>query len=120
MKTVQNFSMPRGDDFQVSLDIDPDVSSLVGSQVTWRVYAQDTGVAIGAPVLTKNLDQGLEITDPTYQLILITLQGADTAGLAPGNYYHEATVYDIDGKRTSVSAGILTLLADVNPAAKDW
>jgi hypothetical protein len=113
----QNFSMAQGDDMTVSLDINPDVASLVGCNLTFRVYAQQAAVPIGDPLVTKNLDDGLQITDPDYGLLLITFEPADTIDLDPGNYCIECTLYDLEGKRTTVTEGIMTLARTKNPLA---
>ena len=115
----QNFAIPLGDQIDVDLDINPDVESMVGTDITFRAYAQNTGVAIGDPILVKNLDAGLEIADPTYGLVIISFDEADTINLAPDNYYFEITLYDLDGARTTVTEGIMTLLRTRNPQTKE-
>src|SRR5262245_20954319 len=111
----QNFSLAQGDDAIITLDIDPDVESLVGSNLTFRVYDQQMVVPIGDALIVNNLDAGLEISDPDYGIIMITFEEADTSGLAPKNYVHEATIWDTDGKRTTVEFGIMTLARTENP-----
>jgi len=115
----QNFAIPLGDQIEIDLDINPDIESMVGTDVTFRAYAQDTGVPIGDPVLTKNLDDGLEIADPTYGLVVISFDETDTINLAPDNYYFEITLYDIDGARTTVTEGLMTLLRTKNPETRE-
>jgi|SRR5262245_30094053 len=113
----QNFSMTQGDDTVIMLDIDPDVASLVGSDLTFRVYNQEMGVPLGDPIIVKNLDDGLQIADPEYQLIQITFVPADTINLQPKNYVIECSVWDTNQKRTTVTLGIMTLARAVNPTS---
>lgn len=111
----QNFSIAAGDDTQLPLDIGPDVgSSLVGANLTFRVYEQDAGVRVGLPIITKDLGSGLTVADPTYQMVLVAFVPADTLTLAPKNYIHEATVYQ-SGRRTTVSEGVMTVNRSSNP-----
>ena len=113
----QNFSMTQGDDTVIMLDIDPDVDSMIGTDLTFRAYAQEMAVPLGDAVLTKDLDDGLQITDPDYGEVLITFVPDDTIEMAPGNYCYEITTYDIDEKRVTVTYGIMTLTRTKNPEA---
>ena len=99
----------------VDLDIGPDVASLIGTNITWRAYQQFCGIPYGDPVITKNLDAGLQISDPDLQLVLITLDRADTIDLDLGNYWHEASIDDTSAKHTTVTEGIMTLVRAENP-----
>lgn len=116
MLIQQNFSVAAGDDVEISLDIDPDVQSLVGTNITFRAHAQQMAVPLDDPVLVKNLDNGLQITDPDYGLVLITFNSADTIDLPPSNYSYEITLYD-GAVRTTVTKGIMTVTQTSNPQA---
>jgi hypothetical protein len=111
----QNFSLAAGDDKIISLDINPDVESLVGTNLTFRAYDQSFGVPLGDALVTKNLDDGLEISDPDYGIVLITFVRADTIDLMPKNYAFEITTYDPNDKRITVTQGIMTLNRTKNP-----
>lgn len=114
-KIQQNFSLSAGDDIIISLDVNPDVESLVGTNITMRVYDQEFAVPIGDPVITKDIDNGLQISDPEYGIVLIQFDSADTMELTPKNYVYEITMYDTEGKRITVTEGVLTLNRTVNP-----
>jgi len=123
MKILQNFSIPQGDDYTIDMDIGPDSpESLVEAQLTFRMYKSDCGVPVGDPVVTKNLDDGLQITDPDYQLILVTFTPEDTIDLDVGtNLIMECTVYDQNGKRVTVAQGVCSIVRTANPAdATEW
>jgi len=113
----QNFSLAQGDDVTIELDINPDIASLVGANLTFRVYDQEQAVPLGDPVITKDLDSGLQITDPDYGLLLITFVPGDTISLVPKNYVIECTLYDQDDRRTTVTEGIMSLTRTKNPQA---
>lgn len=117
MLIQQNFSLAAGDDIEISLDIDPDTESMIGTDITFRVYDQSAGVPIDDAIITKDLDDGLQISDPDYGQAVITFLAADTLDLMPKNYAFEITTYDIDDLRTTVAKGIMTLLRTNNPEA---
>jgi hypothetical protein len=111
----QNFSVAKGNDIIVDLDIGPDVASLIGTNITWRAYEQMFGIPFGDPVIVKDLDNGLQISDPDLQLVLITLDRVDTVDLVLGNYWHEVSIDDTSDKHTTVTEGIMTLVRAENP-----
>lgn len=113
----QNFEFACGTDFEATVDIDPDTVSLVGTQLTLRVYEQDTAVPLGDPIITKNIDDGLQITDPDYGLLIVTFERDDTVDLTPKNYWFEVSQDGTDGEsHVPVAQGILTLTRAKNPA----
>jgi hypothetical protein len=111
----QNFSISAGDNKIVSLDIDPDIASMVGTNLTFRAYDQSFAVPTGDAVVTKNLDDGLEISDPDYGIVLITFVSDDTIDLTPKNYAFEITTYDPEANRITVTQGIMTINRTKNP-----
>lgn len=106
---IQNFSIVAGDSETLNFDVDPDDGvTLVGSQIYWRVYDQDAGIATGQPVLEKSLDDGIEATDASALQFAVTIDPADTQDLAH-SYYHEAKIIDADGNAVTVTCGIMTV-----------
>lgn len=111
MPTIQNFSIPANDDVDINFDVDPDDgASLVGSTIYWRAYEQEFGLPVSGvdPVLTKVLDDGIQITDPDAGQFVVTILADDTVDLLR-NYYHEARIKDTDGNWVTVTTGIMTV-----------
>lgn len=116
MPIVQNFSIPAGDDTNLNFDVDPDDGvSLVGSTIYWRVFEQVFGLPVAGsePVIEKYTDNGLQVTDPDEQTFTVELDREDTIGLLR-NYYHEATIKDVDGNYVTVTTGIMTVTGTEN------
>jgi len=104
---IQNFSVPAGDAMQVNFNVDPDGAiSLLGSNIEWNVYKQQHGVITDqTPILTKTLDNGLQIDDPLTWTFHVTLLEADTIDLL-GNYRHSGKV-TIEGSKITVVDGVM-------------
>lgn len=119
MPIVQNFSIPAGDSTDINFDVDPDDGiSLVGSTIYWRVFEQMNGIPTAGvdPIIEKYTDNGLQVTDPDLQTFTVELERADTIDLLR-NYYHEATIEDVDGNFTTVTLGIMTVTGTENRPA---
>lgn len=121
MLDPQNFSMYAGDDFNITVDIDPDDEvTLVGAVITWSAYEQEFGqpVAGADPVITKNngVNGTIVVIDPELQRLKVPLEYADTVGLLR-NYYHETTVEDPTLGRITVANGFVTILGTENRSA---
>ena len=70
---------------------------------------------IGAPAaIEKSLGDGIEITGPAEGEVTVTLEPYETAALAPGGYYFELQLQDVDGAPTTVEFTVsrLFVLAD--------
>lgn len=115
----QNFTLAAGDQVDISLDIGPDIASMVGTNLTFRVYEQQVGVSIGDALIVKNLDEGLQISDPDYGIVVISFDEEDTSAMTPRNYNFEVTTYDTDDIRITVSQGVMTLTRTMNPTSED-
>lgn len=118
MLDPQNFSVYAGNDFDITIDIDPDDNiTLVGALIYWRVYGQQFGqplAGIDAFLEKSNGDGGtIVVTDPTTQTLTIPLESVDTVSLLR-NYYHEATVVDPDRGEITIANGIMTVLGTEN------
>ncbi len=118
MLDPQNFSVNAGNTTEITIDIDPDDGiTLVGSAIYWNVYEQELGqpVAGSDPVIEKHNQVGgtIVVIDPDLQKLKITLESADTVDLLR-NYYHEATVNDVDLGIITVALGIMTVMGTEN------
>jgi len=111
---LQNFSLPAGDDVEMTLDIGPDIvgaeNDLTGCTILWQVFGQTYGVPDGAPpIISKSTGgNGITITGTDAQTAEMIVDRADTFGLL-GNYYHEAKIVDGTDNEISVTYGILTI-----------
>lgn len=116
---IQNFSLAIDNDEVVSVLVQSPLSddTLDGSSVEWCAYAQASGIPSGEAVIVKTTGSpsGVAILTSPPMTFTIGFEAADTASLDPGNYYHEATVTDVSGNRTTVLSGILTLTETLNP-----
>lgn len=120
MLDPQNFSMNAGDNFDITVDIDPDDEvTLVGAVITWNLYEQEFGQPTGEnAIITKNngVDGTIVVTDPDTQRLKVPLTYDDTIGLLR-NYYHETTVEDATLGRITVAIGFMTVLGTENRSA---
>ena len=113
---IQNFSVPAGDGVDLNWDVDPDAGvSLIGADIIWRAYEQEFGLPVAGsdPVISKRLDDGIQIDDPTALTFTVTIDRADTVGLLR-NYYHEATVISEEGIWVTVTVGAMTVTQTEN------
>lgn len=119
---IQNFTLPAGDTATIPVTIDP---ATLGNfdwddetmQAWWEVYDQAYGVpAPGVnPIIVKTNLSGssLIIPDSPSYTFLIEMVTADTIGLLR-NYYHEATIIDVNGVRITPFSGIMTITPTEN------
>lgn len=118
MPTLQDFSIPADNDAVVTVTvIDPPGLSLAGTTIEWRAYQQLHGVTISTVALAKSSSShggGIAIPGSPADVFTIAFAAADTAALL-GNYYHEATVIDAIGERSTVMYGLMTVLQTENP-----
>lgn len=109
----QNFSIYVGDDMDVDYDIGPDTAGLnlnTAQQLTWKAYAQTLGIPNKTTALiNKTKTVGITITDPTALLFTVHLSPADTAG-QNGNLYYEVKIVDVDGKVSTPTIGLMTVI----------
>lgn len=109
MPVIQNFSVPANNDTDVNFDVGPDDgASLIGTTIYWNVYEQVNGNPTGDAIISKQTDDGLQITDPELGQFTVELEAADTEDRLR-NYYHEATIVDGDGAIVTVTQGIMTV-----------
>jgi hypothetical protein len=102
----QDFAMFTGETKRLRVQVydqagDPfDLSSIVGIQ--WEMQRDLT--TNGGADLTKQLGDGITITDPVGGLFQIDIDPSDTVGLA-GQYTHEARIVDGSGHVATVFVG---------------
>jgi Protein of unknown function (DUF4054) len=109
----QNFSLHVGNDTEVFYDLGPDDNGLnleFVQEMTWKAYDQVFGVrGMGTPLIEKAIGTGIEVTDPLLMTFTLTLDSADTLGLA-GNYYYEVRIVADHGEITTASTGLMTVI----------
>lgn len=109
----QNFSIYAENDSDVLFDLGPDDNGInldFVQDLTWSAYAQKMGVPdMSAPLITKDVGTGIEITDPLLMQFTVTLAGEDIVGLT-GNYYHEVKIIADHGAVTTASVGLMTVI----------
>ena len=113
----QNFSIYVGDDMDVDYDIGPDTTGLnldTAQSLTWTAYSQTLGVPDKlVALISKDQNSGITITDPTALTFTVHLDPIDSAG-QNGNLYYEIRIIDVDGKITTPTIGLMTV---IDPAA---
>lgn len=118
MQELGNFSLAIGDGIVVTLLVKSALGdTLAGSTIEWRAYPAAYGVASPPAVILKGSESpgGITILSSPAMTFNIEFDEADTSELDPGNYYHETTVIDGSGNRSTVLSGILTLTETLNP-----
>ena len=114
----QNFSIIVGDDMDVDYDIGPDTAGLNldnAQQITWKAYAQVLGVPDkSVALISKTQAVGITITDPTLLLFTVHLSPSDTIG-QNGNLYYEIKIVDVNGKVSTPTIGMMTVIDSANP-----
>jgi hypothetical protein len=85
------------------------IVDLTGAEAEYKVARKLRSKA--APVLSKtsNPAAGIVITDAAGGILEITIDASDTTDLG-GEYYHEAYITDVAGKRARIFEGELTVL----------
>lgn len=105
-ETGQNFDLWQGEDETIQIPItDGELPvNLTGASVTWVLTSGNT------VVLTKTTDAGitLDSLDGTNDMIVISLDKADTTGLGAGYYAHECRVVS-GGDEQVVCSGTVRL-----------
>ena len=107
-ETGQNFELTVGDDAGLTLTVIGEAPAIGITEARWGV-AQEIG---GTPLFTKTLTGGqIAAADSGANTVLsITIDAADTAGLAGGQYHHECEI-TVGGKTFTVTRGRLTLVS---------
>lgn len=105
----QDFEIYAGDSATVTIAVvNPNTQQakdLSGAIVVWRAINRITC----EPAFAKTNGNGLEISNPAYGLIQITITANETKDLSPGRYDHAATVRDGAGDTCTVTVGTMTV-----------
>lgn len=119
MTMIQNFSVPRGNDATINVDVTSDVAgeTLHGADIEWKVYEQMHGVRTASvnPLIVKRLGAGITVPGSPPMLFVIGLDAIDTSNLLE-NFYHEAMVTDEGGNKITVLQGVMTVTEAEIPA----
>jgi len=109
-----DISVPAGNDVEVKVDVTldfPQGDPFTGATLIWQVFTQDNGVPLSSPLMIEktNLSGGGGIAVQASPLtVVINLKSSDTADLL-GNYYHECLMIDMNGLRTTLFVGLMTV-----------
>lgn len=78
--------------------------------VRWGLFRTTVGgQPQGAPLLSKELGNGIAVTDGPAGRFRVRIENGDTSGMA-GNYYHEAEIVDFEGRVSTVFRGQFLIL----------
>lgn len=117
---IQNFSLAAGDSFVINFDVGPDEgATLANCDIYWQAFRQEHGVVVEGvePVIAKSIvdsvEDGIHIVSEPQLTFTVTLDEADTISLLR-NYYHEITIIDDEGNRTTPTVGIMTVTQTEN------
>jgi hypothetical protein len=117
MAKIQDFSVARGDDLDVTFVMDPtDNIDLVGATLTLAAYAEAFGVVDPTTlvVLKSSATGGITIIESPGEYV-VHLTNHDITWLG-GNYYHESEVEDAGGNHATVCQGTMAVtVALINP-----
>ncbi len=104
--TAQNFEIFQGEDEQVEVPVTDGENpvSLTGAAVEWGMWHGDTRL------ITKATGSGITLANnaAVNDAIVIALEAADTATVAPGYYSHECRVQK-GGDYQVVFTGVVTI-----------
>ena len=109
----QHFSLFVSNSTDVLFDIGPDDTGTnldFAEELTWKAYSQVLGVPdTNVPLIVKSPGAGITITDPILMKLTVTLNPGDTSGLG-GNYYHEIMMTANQGRVTTLTTGLMTVI----------
>ena len=109
----QNFSLFAHNSIDVFFDIGPDEEGTnleFAEELTWKAYPQVLGVPnMTLPLISKSVGIGIAIEDPLLMQITVSIESVDTTGLA-GNYYHEIRMVANQGRVTTCTTGLMTVI----------
>ena len=114
--TVRHIKMRRGTTFTLANVVARkadgtkiDLTGLTGTGVAWRIGLDDRKTT----KVTKSIGSGVTVAAGTGGKFTVQLDPADTTGLEPGWYSHEAEVTESGGDVTTVLRGRLELQRDL-------
>lgn len=108
-RSAQNIQVFHGDDLRVAVTMRDQDGQLVDISTASAIeYAVGNSVQ-GPKIISKTLAGG-EISIASASVFTLDLTAADTGGLSPGGYYHEAEVETSTGEVYTALYGSLTVL----------
>jgi hypothetical protein len=116
---IQNFSIPADNDVAVEINVDPDVNltTLSGSTVYWNAYPMQFAVPVPGqpPVISYSTTAGniVLLPSPPPTSCQLKINSHDTVGLLR-NYYHETTLVDLFGHKSTLNIGVMTVTESEN------
>ena len=114
MPVLADFSLARYEDGNLTITMAP-ATPIGGWSVQLRIYKHFGG---GSGLVIKNMASGfinvsgINIINSGQGIFNVTLNSADTSGLAYGNYVYEAVRLD-SGYRSVLAEGILSILPSI-------
>lgn len=113
---IENFEVEAGDDVVLNFSVSaPSGTTLDGAEVKWWASRERADEPDGEPVLEKSVGDGIVITNTALRTFAVTLTAEDTEGLS-GRFYHEAEVTDSEGKKSTVTKGVMTVKKTLIPS----
>jgi hypothetical protein len=95
---THDLSVTAGEDIDARFTVGNDIS---GCSVSWRLAATS-----GASLIEyTTAGGGIELSDPASGVLTVSIDGTDTAPLAPGWYRSQLRVLDSEGKESVVAHG---------------
>jgi len=118
--TVQNFTLPAGDDVTLRFTVSSDDmnSTLDNVTIYWWAARYKTSPQSDIVIKKDSATGGIAVADSVNRIFDVTLSRADTLGLI-GRYYHEAKVVDDTGGYITVTTGKMTVSPTIVRTAED-
>ena len=108
MSANRELEMHAGDDFKIDVTVKDDDGVIVDISAATIILFGISLIKRGVALLTKDLTNGITITNGPNGQLRITLAAVDTADLLPRTYFHELKI-DIGGERDTVLVGNFVL-----------
>lgn len=111
---LQNFEINRGDDEELEVTVTEDgVAQDITDAVIKFTAKEDLADTDEEAVIALSTATGeVVLTDAENGLFTVYIDNETTAALSPRNYYYDIQM-TLDGNKTTITYGILTVLADV-------
>lgn len=115
---IQNVSVPADNDCELDFTLKGAIPGFTigpGTQILFSVYESQFAMPVsGVPaVLSKSIDNGIQITNPNELLFRVVITRADTPTLLR-NYYYEVSVVDLSGNLVTTTIGVFTVTGTEN------
>lgn len=112
-KENQDFDLWSGDDATLTIAVTDENDAIVNltgaTALAWILKRSEHASAI---LVTKGLGTGVTVTNALGGIFTVDLDAADTDILTKGDYYHEAQIIDVGGKKSTLLIGIVAIKHD--------